>query len=617
MIQSTKKTQEVDPMSDTAPVRALTIAPYPGMGIVLSQVASNMKGILLDIREGDLEEAIDLVNQLDQSRYDVIISRGGTAKMLQDYTSLPVVEVKISVYDMLRSIKLVENYQDGYAIVGFENITESAHVLCDLLQRSMKIITLRSHSEVENVLATLQADGCKLVICDMVTYHHALQLGLDAYLITSGMESAREALAEAEVRGGRFHRLRSRISLQEAMIAGSETKPFVLSREGERLYPEAGSQPDEELVNACSARLAELSRAGTASFYQQGKSGLNWVTGREIKVEGRPVYLFQSVGGTAPPRGTNNGIHTFQRAECEDFLKGQFLNIPGLMDDVRTRLRQAAASDRPVVLVGENGTGLPQAVRQLYLDSALKNRPLILIDCSRLTERGWDFLFQHSMSPLNRTGITLWIDRLEELSQARAEDLFGALFQTAASRRVRLLFTLTIQRSKSAPAYVSPLLSQLSCMTIILPALRARAEEIPFLATLCLNYLNLENGFQISGLDSRAAEQLRQYDWPNNMEQFFQALGQLAATASGSYIRSGAVSELLQMYSHKMRGLPSGDSAGIPWKDRTLEDITRDAIHTVLTDLDGNQSRAARTLGISRATLWRVPKEEPEKPGKI
>ena len=42
-------------MSDTAPVRALTIAPYPGMGIVLSQVASNMKGILLDIREGDLE----------------------------------------------------------------------------------------------------------------------------------------------------------------------------------------------------------------------------------------------------------------------------------------------------------------------------------------------------------------------------------------------------------------------------------------------------------------------------------------------------------------------------------------------------------------------------------
>ena len=51
-----------------------------------------------------------------------------------------------------------------------------------------------------------------------------------------------------------------------------------------------------------------------------------------------------------------------------------------------------------------------------------------------------------------------------------------------------------------------------------------------------------------------------------------------------------------------------------PWKDRTLEDITRDAIHTVLTDLDGNQSRAARTLGISRATLWRVLKEEPEKP---
>ena len=602
-------------MSDTAPVRALTISPYPSMGVVLSQVASNMQGILLDIREGDLEEAIDLVNQLDQSRYDVIISRGGTAKMLQDYTSLPVVEVKISVYDMLRSIKLAENYQDGYAIVGFENITESAHVLCDLLQKSMKIITLRSSGEVESVLAGLRADGCRLVICDMVTYHRALELGLDAYLITSGVESAREALAEAEVRGRRFHGLRARISLQEAMIAGSDTKPFVLSREGERLYPEGG-QPDEELTAACSARLAELSRAGAVSFYHQGKNGLSWVTGRTIQTEGGPAYLFQSVGGTAPHKGTTNGIHTFQRAECEDFLKGQFLNIPGLMDDVRNRLRQAAASDRPVVLVGETGTGLPQAVRQLYLDSALKNRPLVLIDCPRLSERGWDFLFRHSMSPLNRTGITLWIDHLEELPQARAEDLFGVLFQTAASRRVRLLFTLTLRRDKPTPAYFSPLLSQLSCMNVILPALRARAEEIPFLATLCLNYLNLKNGFQISGLDSQAAEQLRRYDWPNNMEQFFQALGELAATASGSYIRSGAVSELLQVYSHKMRGLSFGNSAGIPWKDRTLEEISRDAIHTVLTDLDGNQSRAARTLGISRATLWRVLKEEPGKPGK-
>ena len=168
--------------------------------------------------------------------------------MLQDYTSLPVVEVKISVYAMLRSLKLAENYQHGYAIVGFENITESAHVLCDLLQKSMKIITLRSRGEVETVLAGLRAEGCRLVICDMVTYHHALELGLDAYLITSGVESVREALAEAETRGSRFHRLREKISLREAIISGSETKPFVLSREGKLLYPQEGSHPDEEMT---------------------------------------------------------------------------------------------------------------------------------------------------------------------------------------------------------------------------------------------------------------------------------------------------------------------------------------------------------------------------------
>ena len=93
-------------------------------------------------------------------------------------------------------------------------------------------------------------------------------------------------------------------------------------------------------------------------------------------------------------------------------------------------------------------------------------------------------------------------------------------------------------------------------------------------------------------------------------EQFIQALEQLAATASGSYIRSGAVSELIQIYSRKIRSLPVSGSAGIAWKDRTLDEITRDAICTVLSDLDGNQSRAARALGISRATLWRALRQE-------
>lgn len=602
---------EVGTVSANPQIQALTIAPYTGMGIALSQAAASMPGIRLDIREGDLEEAIALINRLDQTRYDVIISRGGTAKMLQNYTTLPVVEVKISVYDMLRSIKLAENYKNGYAIVGFENITEAAHVLCDLLQKKLKIITLRSKDEVGDVLAGLRDHGCRLVICDMVTYHNALLLGLDAYLITSGTESVREALKEAEIRGKRFHALRAKQMLQEAVIRGAAPKSFILDRKGKCLYPEETGQDDGELISACTSRLPELYRAKSVSFFHNGKNELYWITGRETVLAGQTLYLFHFSSGAMPPKGGQNGIYSFQRAECEDFLKGKFLRIPGIMDEVRTAIRQAAVSRQPVAIVGESGCGQTQAARQLFLDSETRNQALILIDCPRLTERGWDYLFRHSLSPLNRSGVTLWIDHVEELPQDRAEDLFGVLYQTAASHRSRLVFTLTMQQEIMSISYLSPLLSQLSCQMVIMPPLRARAEEIPFLATLCLNYLNLENGFQISGLDSQAADQLRQYDWPNNMEQFLQALEQLAATASGSYIRGGAVSELMHVYNASThRRLSSGEPAGIPWKDRTLDEIILDAIHMVLSDLDGNQTHAAKALGISRATLWRTLKQE-------
>ena len=596
--------------SPTNAVRALIIAPYTGMGTALSQAAVHMPGIELDIRDGDLGDAIALLDQLDQSRYDVIISRGGTAKMLQKITALPVVEVKISVYDMLRVIKLAENYRNQYAIVGYDNITEAAHVLSDLLQKSLQIITLHHQEEVDRVLRQLREKGCRMVICDMVTYHGALSLGLDAYLITSGAESVREALTEAEAQGRRFQSLRARLTTLEAVIASADFVPFVLDRDGKCLYPEAEHQPDERLIDSCARRLPELARpdAGSVSFFHSGKKELQYITGKAIRLDGAEAFVFYRSTGPQPPRSARSGIYSFQSAECEDFLRGKFLGIPGILDDLHTQLRQAAAAGRPAALIGEPGCGQAQAARQLYLNSSYKNRPLVLVDCASLSDRSWDYLFRHPMSPLNRSGITLWIDRADALSQDQAEELFSALYQDAASRRLRLILSFTYERGKRPSASLFQYLSQLSCQTIELPALRSRAEEIPLLATLCLNDLNLEKGRQIIGLDSRAAEQLQQYEWPGNMDQFWQAMQQLAGTASGSYIRSVAVSELLHSYGSFRSLLHPAGTDGIRWKDRTLEEITRDVIHAALENADGNQSKAARVLGISRATMWRALK---------
>lgn len=122
--------------------RILGIAPYEGMQSVMERAAQAYPDVQLDIYTGDLEDGVSIVKRMPLNSYDCIISRGGTATLIRQVTDLPVVEIRLSVYDVLSAMKLAENYSDLYAIVGFPSITEPAHTLCDLLGYDLDILTV-------------------------------------------------------------------------------------------------------------------------------------------------------------------------------------------------------------------------------------------------------------------------------------------------------------------------------------------------------------------------------------------------------------------------------------------------------------------------------------------
>ena len=93
-------------IQNEAPIRALAIAPYESMAVSLVHAAESFPSIRLEVHTGDLEQGLEIVNRLDPANFDVIISRGGTAEMIRSVTDLPVVEISVSIYDVLRAIKL-------------------------------------------------------------------------------------------------------------------------------------------------------------------------------------------------------------------------------------------------------------------------------------------------------------------------------------------------------------------------------------------------------------------------------------------------------------------------------------------------------------------------------
>ena len=188
--------------------RILGIAPYDGMRTAMENAAQAYPNVLLDVQTGDLDEGQAIVQNIPPNTYDCIISRGGTADLIRRVTDLPVVDIQISVYDVLRAIKLAENYTDLYAIVGFPSVTESAHTLCSLLNYDLDILTVNSAEDVKHTLERLRQGGYRMVVCDMVTHTIARQMGFDAFLITSGVESLHAAIDQAVSISSWFERLR-------------------------------------------------------------------------------------------------------------------------------------------------------------------------------------------------------------------------------------------------------------------------------------------------------------------------------------------------------------------------------------------------------------------------
>ena len=104
------------------------------MKFLMQEQAKEYPDIELTVFVGDLQQGVELARRNFYNDYDVIISRGGTATKLRERLDLPVVEVPILPYDIMRAMKLAENVSSHYAIVGFPGITEPAHILCDLLR---------------------------------------------------------------------------------------------------------------------------------------------------------------------------------------------------------------------------------------------------------------------------------------------------------------------------------------------------------------------------------------------------------------------------------------------------------------------------------------------------
>ncbi|MGV2805405.1 sigma-54-dependent transcriptional regulator, partial [Clostridium perfringens] len=144
-------------------IKTLFIAPYPAMSHLIEECRKEEPELEVRVEGGNLLEAGPLAKEGERLGYDVIISRGGTAKLIEPEVGIPVIDVHVSGYDMLRVLTLANHFPGKKAIVGFSNITLGAKAITDVLDIEVDVFTVEKAQEVDRLLEDLKAKGFELI----------------------------------------------------------------------------------------------------------------------------------------------------------------------------------------------------------------------------------------------------------------------------------------------------------------------------------------------------------------------------------------------------------------------------------------------------------------------
>jgi two-component system response regulator HydG len=290
-----------------------------------------------------------------------------------------------------------------------------------------------------------------------------------------------------------------------------------------------------------------------------------------------------------------------------------------------------APTESSVLLTGESGTGKELLARSIHFQSHRSSRPFLAINCGALPENLLESeLFGHvrgafTGASLDKKGLfeqadggTLFLDEVGDLALPSQVKLLRALQEgevrrvgsnTSVRVDVRILSATNrdLRKAMEAGAFREDLYYRLNVFQIEIPPLRERREDIPLLAAYFLEKIAGKMKKVLRGFSPDAQLLLMRYPYPGNVRELENAIQRAVALAEGDVIRPEDLPP--RMREIETKRLEGPKTATEIQDGLTLAEVEAIYIRRALEQAGDNVSQAAKSLGISRSTLWRKMKK--------
>lgn len=306
----------------------------------------------------------------------------------------------------------------------------------------------------------------------------------------------------------------------------------------------------------------------------------------------------------------------------EEFDRRNIIGQSATMVKLLETVEQVAPAEATVLIAGESGTGKEMIANAIHFNGTRRDAPFVKINCAALTETLLESeLFGHEKGVFTgadrrREGKfvqaesgSLFLDEVSEMSPAMQVKLLRVLQERELTRvggsevikvDVRLIAASNkdLRKEMEGKRFREDLFYRLNVVTLNVPPLRERREDVPLLTQHFLKMFAAKNSKTAERVSPQAMQKLIQYDWPGNVRELMNVIERAVVLSRKKIIDED---ELLLMTTGSLAA--EENNMQIPKGNMLLEELEKKGILEVLDACRGNKSEAARRLGITRQTL--------------
>ncbi len=614
------------------------IASYVELAKKAQKVIEDLKIDMELVYSKNIQHSVQFVNEsLKAKNIDAIITRGGTALKLRDEFDIPVIEIEVTILDIIRAIEKAKAFGRRIGVIGYPNIISNISTMSSFMDVEIHEIRINSYHECTNAVKKASELDVDVIVGDRIAVETANRFGFRGELIES---DSYECITKA------LYRAIEMADLRKSLLAHGEELKIIteLTHSGIIAVDKYGK------ITLCNAEACSILNISSENAIgkliddivpdfnineilengQKKFDELVSVDEKYLMLHKIPIIIGGSIHGAVITFQKLDQIQNMEikarkkLAEKGHIARHTFDSIIGCSESIKRVIEKAknySLVDSVVLINGETGTGKEVFAQSIHNYSRRKNGPFVGVNCAALPytlleselfgyvkgaftgarAEGKIGLFEQAH------GGTIFLDEIAEIPmevQARLLRVLqeGQIQKIGDDRIITVDVRIISATNKNLKELIKEnkfredLYYRLNVLNIKLPSLNDRIEDIPLFIEHFFKLKSKEYNITIHKIEPDVVARLCSISYPGNIRQLENIVERLVVESKDGNI--------------KLENLSSVLDDDIKYEQfLNIDTITKKTIENALKITNNKKSAAAKMLGIDRSTLWRKMKD--------